>query len=247
MLYQGHGYFDAFCTRLRRCYHDGVEFAFSSAFLISPSHIDATAIVLDGEDSDEEEAVPIVPMVRWTQSNGDESAEEDVEWFTPPPPPTALPPQPSLLTIPTPIISFELGMSLSFYDGTGQAETVVYKGVMPDGLTHTVRRKDGTRLNVHDAHLCLKMQADLTNIPRTPLDYCKEIGQGISKEEAKALACPRLLTPVQQELMDWHHCLYHLCFPKIFRLAEKGYLPKGLLKCKGSLPLCIACQFGTAH
>jgi hypothetical protein len=24
-------------------------------------------------------------------------------------------------------------------------------------------------------------------------------------------------------------------------------LPKGLLKCKGSLPLCIACQFGTAH
>ena len=68
------------------------------------------------------------------------------------------------------------------------------------------------------------------------------------KEDAEALARPRLLLfPVQQELMDWHHRLYHLSFPKIFRLAEKGYLPKGLLKCKGSLPLCIACQFGTAH
>ena len=154
-----------------------------------------------------------------------------------PPPPPALPPPPSLPTIPPPITSFELGMSLSFYDGTGQAETVVYEGVMPDGLTHTVRQKDGTRLNVHDAHLHLKMQADLTNIPRRPLDYCKEIGKGILKEEAEALACPRLLSPVQQKLMDWHHCPYHLSFPKIFCLAEKGYLPKGLIKRKGSLPL----------
>jgi hypothetical protein len=47
--------------------------------------------------------------------------------------------------------------------------------------------------------------------------------------------------------MDWHHCLYHLSFPKIFHLSEKGYLPKGLLKCNGTIPLCIACQFGTAH
>ena len=111
--------------------------------MISPSHVDSAAIVLDGEDSDEEEAVPTVPMVRGTQNNSDESAEEDVDWFTPPPLPTALPSLPSLPTIPTPITSFELGMNLSFYDGTGQAETVVYKGVMPDGLTHTVRQKDG--------------------------------------------------------------------------------------------------------
>jgi hypothetical protein len=48
-------------------------------------------------------------------------------------------------------------MHLSFYDGAGQAETVVYKGVMPDGFTYTVWQQDGTRLNVHNAHLCLKM------------------------------------------------------------------------------------------
>ena len=63
---------------------------------------------------------------------------------------------------------------------------------MSDGLTHTVRRQDGTRLQVHDAHLCLKLQADLSNIPKTPLDYCKEVGKGISKEEAEALARPRI-------------------------------------------------------
>jgi hypothetical protein len=49
MLYQGHGYFDAFCTQLRCCYQDDVVFAFSSAFSISPSHIDNATIVLDGE------------------------------------------------------------------------------------------------------------------------------------------------------------------------------------------------------
>ena len=139
MLYQGHCYFNIFCTRLWRCYHDSVEFAFSSAFLISLSHVDAAAIILDGEDSDEEEAIHVAPTVRGTQNNGNEGAEEDVDWFQPPPPPTSLPPPPSLPTILTPITLFELGMSLSFYDGTGQAETVVYKGVMPDGLTHTVQ------------------------------------------------------------------------------------------------------------
>ena len=36
MLYQGHGYFDAFCTRLQCCYQDGVVFAFSSAFWFHP-------------------------------------------------------------------------------------------------------------------------------------------------------------------------------------------------------------------
>ncbi len=138
-------------------------------------------------------------------------------------------------------------MSLSYNDGCGNSEVVVYEGVLPDGLTHTVRRQDGTRLQVHDAHLRLTLQADFSNIPKTPLDYCKEAGKGISKEEAETLARPRILTPIQQDLMDWHHRLYHLSFPKIFRLAEKGHLPSRLLDCKGKHPLCIACQFGTAH
>ncbi len=87
-------------------------------------------------------------------------------------------------------------MSLVSSDGAGCSETVVYEGVMPDGLTHTIWQQDGTRLNVHGAHLRLKLQADLTNIPCTPLYYCKEVGKGITKEEVEALACPQILTPV---------------------------------------------------
>ena len=247
LLYQGSGYFAAFCSRLRRQYDDNVAFAFSSAFSISPNHVEDPALVSDDEESEDEGDA----SHRNTGHAATQSVDsvEDLEWFTPPPPPSDLPPPfPSPRPpISPPSNSFELGMSLTFSDGAGKSETVVYEGVMPDGLTHTVRRQDGMRMNVHDAHLRLKLQADLSNIPRTPLDYCKEVGRGITKEEAELLARPQILSPVQQELMDWHHRLYHLSFSKIFRLAEAGHLPKGLLKCKKALPLCVACQFGTAH
>ncbi len=55
------------------------------------------------------------------------------------------------------------------------------------------------------------------------------------------------MTPQQQELMSWQNCLYHLRFYRILMLANVGYLPKILLKLQGKLPLCVACQFGTAH
>ena len=118
---------------------------------------------------------------------------------------------------------------------------------MPNGLTHIDCQKDGSGLNVHDSHLCLKLQADLSNIPKTPLVYCKKFGTGISKAEAEALARLHMLTPIQQELMDWHYCLYHLLFPKIFWLVEKSHLPEWLLECIGKLPLYVAGQLGAAH
>ena len=127
------------------------------------------------------------------------------------------------------------------------SETVVYEGASPDNMSHTISRHDGTRLTVHDSYLRLKLQPDLSNIPSTPLAFRNEVDVGISKEEAQALARPCILTPIHQELMDWHHHLYHLSFPKIFKLADLGHLPKQLLDCKKNAPLCFACQFGTAH
>jgi hypothetical protein len=204
-----------------------------------------SALISDDKDSDNNR----------DETDGPAASQEEIKWYSLPPVDAlagpALPMAPinieSPVTNTPPSNHFNLGMSLSYYDGVGNAETVVYKGVMPDGLTHTIHHADGTRLQVHNAYLRLKLQADLSNIPKTPFDYCKEVGQGIMKEEAKALARPCILTPVQQELMDWHHRLYHLSFAKIFRLAEQGHLPKRLMDCKDALPLCVACQFGTAH
>jgi hypothetical protein len=219
LLYQGSKYFSAFCLRVRLQYDDKIAFAFSSAFSISPQSQDDAALVSDNDGSEDEDMVPTTCNTGYATIQPVSHPLNEVEWYEPPPPPPkSLPRPPPIIT---PLISllanlFELGMSLVFSDGTGCSETLVYKGVMPDGLTHTVQQQDDTRLNVHNTHLHLKLQADLTNIPCMPLNYCKEVGKGITKEEAEALACPQILTPVQQELMDWQHHLYHLSFLKIF-------------------------------
>jgi hypothetical protein len=84
LLYQGNEYFNAFCTRLQQCYNDGIAFAFSSAFSISPSHVNTAALVSDGKDSNGE-------------SPGEDHAalKDEVDWYTPPPPPPAQPSPPT--------------------------------------------------------------------------------------------------------------------------------------------------------
>jgi hypothetical protein len=106
---------------------------------------------------------------------------------------------------------------------------------MPDGLTHTVLRQAGTRHKVHDAHLRFKLQADLTNIPCTFLDYCKEVSRGITKEEQEALT-----QSLQQEKMDWYHRLYHLSFSKKSDYREGLSSKSATLMQKNANPLnCV--------
>ena len=73
------------------------------------------------------------------------------------------------------------------------------------------------------------------------------LANAISKDEAQRLARPRTLTPLQQELMSWRHCLYHLSFHRIFMLTKWGFLRKRLLKCQNKVPMCISCQFWSTH
>ena len=82
-----------------------------------------------------------------------------------------------------------------YRDGKGNNVAVVYEGASADNLTHTICQGDGTKLQVHDSNLHLINQPDFENIPKTPLDYRNEVGQGLSLEEAQALARPRALSP----------------------------------------------------
>ena len=157
-----------------------------------------------------------------SDSESDSEDETGDDWYSPPS-------KPASTSDDHPKQSFELGLSLSYFDGNGKAEMVVYEGASPDGMSHTIRHKDGTKLIVHDLHLRLKLQTALSNIPLYPLEFSRELGKGITTEEAQALSRPRILTPIQQKLMDWHHRLYHFSFSKLFLLAELGHLPKRLL------------------
>ena len=121
-------------------YDHAIAFAFSSALSILLDSTDDPALVSDTEDSDDKDT-GILP---------NHLAEDNAtEWYTPPPPIESVPPilvvEPHVNTLPSTSTShangslFKLGMSLSFYDGCGNSKVVVYKGVMPDGLTHTIR------------------------------------------------------------------------------------------------------------
>ena len=93
---------------------------------------------------------------------------------------------------------FELRMILSHFYGKSKAEIVVYEGVSPDGLYHTLWTQDGLRLTVYDSHLRFKLQPYLSNILSNTLDVRDEINRGITKEQAKVLVHPCILTPVHQ-------------------------------------------------
>ena len=73
-------------------------------------------------------------------------------------------------------------MSLSYFDGKGKAEIVVYEGASPYGLSHTVRKEDVNLLIIHDSDFRLKLQPDLSNIPSTPLASRNNVNKGISKK-----------------------------------------------------------------
>ena len=120
-------------------------------------------------------------------------------------------------------------MELMYRDGQGKNLPVVYEGENSDGLLHSALIEDGSKITVHESNLQLLDQPDFSNLPKTPLGYKNEVGTGLSLEEAQALARPQTISPLHQELMSWHHRLYHLPSPNLFRLAQLGLLPKRLL------------------
>ncbi len=91
------------------------------------------------------------------------------------------PPQP--IQHETPEIEFKLGMNIIFKDGTGKSKHVVYEGATANGLKHIIRRIDGS--NIDQSHLSFTNQIGFEKNPQTPLDYCKEVGIGITQEQAQ--------------------------------------------------------------
>ena len=51
-LYVGHGYFNAFCTRIHKLLRDKVHYAFSSAYLLDPSAATTEPYVSPAEQGD---------------------------------------------------------------------------------------------------------------------------------------------------------------------------------------------------
>ena len=112
-------------------------------------------------------------------------------------------------------------MDLTYCNGAGNSAPVVYEGSSADEILHTDRFADGSKLAVNDSYLQLLDQPDFSNIPKTTLDYRNEVVKGLYLEEAQYFSIQSALYPLQQELMSWHHQLYHLPYRILYILASK--------------------------
>ena len=138
-------------------------------------------------------------------------------------------------------------MDLTYFEGMVNSVAVVHEGASADGLTHTYRIEEGSKIQIYYSKFQVIDQPGFYNCTKTPQDYRNEVGTGITLEDAQAIVQPRTLSPLQRELMSWHHHIYHLTFRILFHLESMGFLPKQLLECRNKPPLCVACQFGAAH
>ena len=120
-------------------------------------------------------------------------------------------------------------MKLTYRDRTGKSVKLVYELDSTDVLTHTIRLEDGTNIHVYNSNLQLIDQTDFSYSPKTTLDSRNEVGTGITLEEAKSLARPRTLSPLQHQIMSWHHRIYHLPFYIIFCSESISLLSKQIL------------------
>ena len=89
-------------------------------------------------------------------------------------------------------------MELLYQQKKSKSSAVVYNGANSDGVSHTVRCKDGSKIGVHDINVQLLKQPNFTNIPKTPLNYRNEGGTSYAMQEAQTLVRSTVLSPVQE-------------------------------------------------
>ena len=74
----------------------------------------------------------------------------------------------------------------------------------------------------------------------------EEIRNNASEKPATSHQYTDHLSPLQQELLDWHNRLGHVSFKTLIRLANLGIIPRRLRKVT-QFPVCPSCLFGKHH
>ncbi len=69
--------------------------------------------------------------------------------------------------------------------GLESPNMLFYKGPTVNELKHIIRHIDGSQCNIDQSHLSFTNQIGFANIPQTPLNFCKEVGIGITQEQAQ--------------------------------------------------------------
>ncbi len=153
---------------------DNINYAFISAFTTSPDGIPQPHVIPNDDDDEMDEVKWYTPahVCQNEQTNKRVCFSKSMK-----------PPKPILHE--TPEIEFKLGMNIIIKNGTGQSKHVVYEGATANGLKHVIGCIDGSQFNIDQSHLSFTNQIGFENIPQIPLNHCKEVGIGITQEQAQ--------------------------------------------------------------
>ena len=159
-----------------------MHFTFPSAYSINPQtsdviNPDGPHIIpygegdLDGKETHHQWYRPDIakPTDQYTNSNPNITMQ--VTWSD-----DTTPPASSRSTTPLKLRDFYIGMDLTYCEEMGKSVAVFYEGASSDSLTHTLFLEDRSKLQIHDSNLQLIDKTDLSNLPKTPLEYRNEVG-----------------------------------------------------------------------
>jgi hypothetical protein len=149
----------------------------------------------------------------------------------------------------TNLVSFFQGMCLCYNNGQGTQDIVSFLGA--DFLDNMqlqckIQKSDDSVILVDLETLNFIENFDIASIPQTLADYiCKS--EPVTPSQLEHILYPKVLSPLQEEMMSHHTRLHHLPFPNLIAMAEAGEILCHLASLKGCCPICVACLFGTAH
>jgi hypothetical protein len=112
---------------------DKINYAFSSAFTVSPDGVPQPHVIPNDDDDEINEVQWYTPAHGHQNKNPNKRVRFSESTKLPKP-----------ILHETPDMNFMLGMTITFKSGTGMSENVVNKGATSNGLKHINRHVDGT-------------------------------------------------------------------------------------------------------
>ncbi len=116
----------------------------------------------------------------------------------------------------TNLVSFFKDMHLKYNDGRGTQDIVTFLGADFDKdmqIKCKVKLSNDLVILVDPETLNFIESPDITSIPQTSKEYCREF-KNIEPSQLEHILSPQSLSPHQEKMMSHHCCLHHTPFLK---------------------------------
>jgi hypothetical protein len=118
-------------------------------------------------------------------------------------------------------------MKLKYNDGLGTQDIVTFLGadfVEDMQLKCKIQVSNDSFILVDIETLNFTENPDIASIPEASKDYFRECAV-MTPSQLEHILHPKVLSPIQEEMMSHCYQLHHLPFPQLIVMAEVGIIP----------------------